>query len=120
VWILLLALEASPLSARIQCEKIPTPGRVKCEVEVRSSAGTIQWADVQVIRTGPLAAPLRGRVGPRDATSREDEVWRWALALVAKEKGSGEITARVRAVLCKDSRCVAHQVDITAPVDVGG
>jgi hypothetical protein len=66
-----------------------------------------------------FVTPLRGRIGPREATTREDDTWRWALALAARERGSGDVQARVRLVTCVGARCTPQQVAVTARVQVG-
>ena len=38
-------------------------------------------------KTPAFAGALRGRIGPHDATAHDADVWRWALALVARDKG---------------------------------
>ena len=96
------------------------PGRVRCEVEARVAPGeSIAGGDVVIVRTPPFVAALRGRIGPHDATTREAEVWRWALALAARERGSGEVEARVRLVVCRGATCTPRETPIAARVVVG-
>jgi hypothetical protein len=102
------------------CERVDAPGRVRCEVEARVAPGeSIAWGDVEIVKTPVLAAALRGRIGPHDATAREPEVWRWALALVAREKGTGDVQARVRLVVCKGRTCGPREVGVVGRVVVG-
>jgi hypothetical protein len=102
------------------CERVESPGRVRCEVEARVGAGeTITWGDVVIVKTPPFAAALRGRIGPHDATVHDPGVWRWALALVARDKGGGDVDARVRLVVCHDGRCAPSAVDVKGRVQVG-
>src|SRR5258708_7056589 len=78
------------------------PGRVRCEAEAHVASGeSIAAGDVIIVRTPTFIRALRGRIGPHDATTREAEVWRWSLALAAREKGSGDVEARVRLVVCR-------------------
>lgn len=79
----------------------------------------IDWGDVILISTPPFVAPLRGRIGPHDATQRDPGVWRWALALVARSKGSGTVEGRVRLVVCRRGVCTPHEVPVSVRVDVG-
>jgi hypothetical protein len=109
--------------ATLQCDHPTEPGRVRCAVEARARAGlTIQWGDVAIARAPEFAAPLKGRVGPRDATTKDDAVWRWTFALVAKSRGRGELRARVHLVVCEGDagdRCAPHVVDAVVPLVVG-
>jgi hypothetical protein len=112
--------DASSLRATMTCDRAETPGRVRCEVEARVGPGeSITWGDVVIQKTPPFAAALRGRIGPSDATAHDPLVWRWALALVAREKGGGDVEGRVRAVVCRDGKCVPDQVDVKARLLVG-
>jgi hypothetical protein len=106
--------------ATMTCERVDAPGRVRCDVEARVEGGeSISWGDVVITRTPAFAGALRGRIGPHDATTREAELWRWALALVAREKGSGDVEARVRVVVCKGEACTPREVPVKGRVVVG-
>ena len=106
--------------ATMTCERVDAPGRVRCDVEARVAAGeSISWGDVVITKTPAFVAPLRGRIGPHDATTHDAEVWRWALALVAREKGTGDVEARVRVVVCKGEACTPREVPVTGRVVVG-
>jgi hypothetical protein len=110
---------AAPL-ATMTCEHVAVPGRVRCEVEARVGPGeSISWGDVVLRRLPPFAAPLRGRIGPHDASVREPGFWRWAFALVAHEKGTGEVEGKVRVVVCRDKTCSARDVAVVGKVEVG-
>jgi hypothetical protein len=110
---------ASPGTA-MTCERVESPGRVRCEIEARAGPGeSISWGEVVLVRTPPFVSALRGRIGPHDATVREAEVWRWALALVAREKGSGEVEARVRLVVCRGDKCAPRSVAVVTRVTAG-
>jgi hypothetical protein len=114
--------EPAKLNVSLQCERATEPGRVKCSVEAKPALGDqIRWGDVQILQTPDFAQPLKGRIGPREATSRDDAVWRWSFAVVAKHAGSGAIVARVRALVCSDKeRCIPQSVEIQAVLQVGG
>jgi hypothetical protein len=102
------------------CEHVDAPGRVRCDVEARVAPGeSITWGDVEIVKTPAMAAALRGRIGPHDATTREPEVWRWALALVAREKGTGDVEGRVRLVVCKAGVCAPREIGVVGRVAVG-
>ena len=102
------------------CEHVDSPGRVRCDVEARVGPGeSIAWGDVVIARTPPFASALRGRISPHDATARDPDLWRWALALVAREKGTGDVEARVRLVVCKAGVCTPREVPVVGRVVVG-
>jgi hypothetical protein len=106
--------------ATMTCERVDAPGRVRCDVEARVASGeSISWGDVAITKTPPFVAPLRGRIGPHDATTHDADVWRWALALVAREKGSGDVEATVRVVVCKGEACTPREVPVKGRVVVG-
>jgi hypothetical protein len=89
-------------------------------VEARPPAGAvIKWADVEVLSTPPFAAPLRARVGPGEASVREEAGWHWTLALAARGRGTGEIGVRVRLVSCVHDACTPSEVSATAALAVG-
>lgn len=107
--------------ATMTCERVDGPGRVRCDVEARVAPGeSIQWGDVVITRTPAFASALRGRIGPQDATARDAEAWRWALALVARERGSGDVEGRVRLVVCRAAACATREVPMVGRVVVGG
>ena len=104
----------------MRCERADQPGRVRCEVEARVGEGeSITWGDVVLVSTPPFVGALRGRIGPHDATTRDADTWRWALALVARGKGTGDVQGRVRLVVCKDGTCTPREADVTGHVVVG-
>lgn len=106
--------------ATLTCQRVDSPGRVRCDVEARVEPGeTIAWGDVVILRTPPFVGALRGRIGPHDATAREADVWRWALALVAREKGAGDVEARVRLVVCRADKCAPREVPAVGRVVAG-
>jgi hypothetical protein len=110
---------SSELRASTNCEKPSGPGRFRCDVEVRVADGELQWADVEVVATADFILPLRGRLGPRDAASHERDIFRWSLGFVARTKGAGDVTARVRGVVCHGESCVPASVEVTSKVVVG-
>ena len=102
------------------CEHVAAPGRVRCEVEARVPAGhSISWGDVVLQRVPTFAIALRGRIGPHDASVREPGLWRWPFALVAREKGTGDVEGQVRIVVCRGKSCAAQDVAMVGRVEVG-
>ncbi len=104
----------------MSCEHVDGPGRVRCEVEARAPAETtITWGDVVLLETPPFVSALRGRIGPHDAVVHDPDLWRWALALVARQKGSGAVQARVRLITCRRGECVPSEAGVTGHVVAG-
>jgi hypothetical protein len=113
-------VDAGAPRATLTCDHVADTGRVRCEVEARVDAGeSIAWGDVVLLRTPPFATALRGRIGPHDAAVREPGLWRWTFALVARAKGVGELSGRVRVVVCRDQTCGAREVEVAGKVEVG-
>jgi len=103
------------------CERADAPGRVRCEVEAHAGAGeSLAWGDVVIVSTPPFASALRGRIGPHDTTTHEPDLWRWALALVAHSKGTGDVEARVRLVVCRAGKCLPREATVVGHLEVGG
>ncbi|HEY1691552.1 MAG TPA: hypothetical protein VGG39_05305 [Polyangiaceae bacterium] len=112
--------DAGASRVSMTCERVDGPGRVRCDVEARVGPGeTISWGDVVLTKTPPFVGALRGRIGPHDATAHDPDVWRWALALVARGRGSGEVEGRVRLVVCKAGTCVPREAPVSGRVVVG-
>jgi hypothetical protein len=114
------AEEPPRATAKVECARASEPGRVRCEIVARVPAGAVlKWADIVVTKTPPFATALRARVGPLDASAREDNVWRWAIALAARGRGAGELAVRVRVVSCVREACVPSELEARADVVVG-
>lgn len=112
--------DAGALRASMACDHADQPGRVRCEVEARVPPGqTIAWGDVVLLKVPPFVTVLRGRISPHDATARDPDIWRWALALVARERGQGDVEGKVRVVICQDGKCAPHEVPVGAHLVVG-
>jgi hypothetical protein len=92
---------------------------VRCDVELRASDAALRWADVEIVDVAPFLAPLRGRAGLREATTHEDDLWRWGLGLVARDRGEGDVIVRVRAVACRGEDCVPEETVTRGHVIVG-
>jgi hypothetical protein len=109
----------SPLQASIICEAPPTPGRFRCDVEVRAPGGKLSWGDVVVTKVDDFILPLRGRLGPHDAATHDEDLYRWSLGFVAKTRGVGDVTIRVRAVVCRGTECNPVETQVLGRVAVG-
>ncbi len=102
------------------CDRVDSPGRVRCEVEARVGPGqSIAWGDMVLVGTPPFVSALRGRIGPHDATVRDPEYWSWALAVVTRERGSGDVEARLRLVVCAEGHCAPRVVGVLGHVVAG-
>ena len=103
------------------CDRAGEPGRVRCTVEVHAVEGlVISWAEVEIVGVPEFAVPLRGRLGPSDAASKEPARWRFPLALASRRLGRGEVLARVRTVECNtDKRCVTREAIVKTEMVVG-
>ena len=102
------------------CPAADAPGRVLCTAEARPPLGSrVEWADVAIVSTPSFIVPLRGRMAPSDATETQNELWRFAFAIVAKQRGKGELVLRVRAVICEKDSCHPEEREVRVPVAVG-
>jgi hypothetical protein len=118
--LLLFSFNPEGLHATVDCPKIASPGRVRCELVASVDAPrAITWADVEVVRAPSSVLALKGRLGPGDATAKGDAAWRFGFALVAREAGASDVDLRVRAIVCEADRCVPRELDVTAHVVVG-
>lgn len=108
------------LAALAACPPADAPGRVKCSAELRVEAGArIAWADVVISSAPAFVVPLRGRMPPSDATETRDDLWKFAFAVVAKQRGHGELVLRARAVVCRGDACHPEEKEIRTVVSVG-
>ncbi|HKO92682.1 MAG TPA: hypothetical protein VJU61_16115, partial [Polyangiaceae bacterium] len=113
---------AAEFSARLQCQRRSTPGRVLCEAELEVQSGVLRWGDVLVLEAPEFARPLRSRVGPSALFMQSERRQRLQLALAAARDGTGSLRVRARGVVCPDAsgqscRAVSHE--LSAPVLVG-
>lgn len=111
----------SDVHASMQCDRASERGRVRCTAEVHIDGGrTLSWADVEILALPEFASALKGRIGPRDVLAHDETSTKWALGLVARRAGQGEVRARVRLVACEAKRCAPVTVEVRAEVVVGG
>ncbi len=112
----------SDFSARLTCQRRPTPGRVVCEAELEVESGVLSWGDVLVLEAPPFALPLRSRVGQSAVVMQTAQRQRLQLALATTDAGQGTLKVRARAVLCPDATgqgCRAAVREAEALVSVG-
>jgi hypothetical protein len=114
------SLSAGPHEGVLACEAATRPGRVRCEARVYVANGeSITWGDVVLLETPPFLVPLRGRVGPHDATVRTPMTWRWEFALVARATGDGDVVGRARLVVCREKTCQPRELPLVGHVAIG-
>jgi hypothetical protein len=119
MWLLLLTqLMGASLSVKLECERLLAPGRLRCTVETASTAA-IQWADLQIVETPAFLQPLRGRLALSEGEVRQPQGIRWQFAAVAKSAAEGDMTVRVRALVCNADQCLPETALATAHVVVG-
>lgn len=89
------------VEASLRCDRVLEPGRVRCRAFARAPVGReIAWADVVLLSVPEFATALKARIGPGDVVFQDATTFRWELGLVVRRKGEGEVSARVRVVLC--------------------
>jgi hypothetical protein len=111
---------APSVQAVMTCERATRPGRVRCDVEARvDGAETLRWGDVQILEVPETVIPLRGRIGPGDATVREPNLWRWEFAVIARSPGEATLSGQARLVLCRRDACMPHVVPVRGVLRVG-
>jgi hypothetical protein len=93
--------EPGDFVAQLSCQPRVGKGRVLCEATLHVGSGRLTWADAIVVTTPTFASTLRDRVGIRTASQREDDRIVLPFALVAQSTGTGEVTAKARAVWCR-------------------
>jgi hypothetical protein len=116
------SLAAPEFSARLQCQRRSTPGRVLCEAELEVTSGVLRWGDVLVLEAPEFARPLRARVGQSALFMQSERRQRLQLALAATHDGTGSLKVRARGVVCPDTsgqNCRAVSHELSAPVLIG-
>lgn len=99
-WILGALLLATParadaplLHASASCTPANKPGRIRCRAVLelpldRVATTKIAWSEVRVVSSDAPITPLRGRLGPLDAETRDDGRVVWAFSVAAETTGS--------------------------------
>ncbi len=107
-------MTGDPLHLEASCAPVVGKGRIRCTLAVESTHA-IRWAEIVVRESPSFADPLRGRVGPLEASLRTNRSWKWEFAFAGLKKGEGETLIEVRAVTCEGERCLPQ----TASLRVG-
>jgi hypothetical protein len=95
---------ASPIFATATCTPASKPGRIRCravlELPLEATAGRrISWGELRIVRADPDVTPLRGRLGPLDAETRDDARIVWSFSVAAAEPGEHRMTVRLIATI---------------------
>jgi hypothetical protein len=112
------------MTAELTCRAEAAPGRVLCELRYRAGSGArLVWADALVTAAPEFVRPLRSRVTPERFTAAGNAERQLSLAFVAAESGTGQVTVRARAVVCRglgdQERCRPESQDAQAEIRVG-
>ena len=83
--------------ASATCAPASKPGRIRCRAVIelpldRASASTLSWGELRVVQTDDGLAPLRGRLGPLDAETRDDGRIAWTFSVAAASIGERSMT----------------------------
>ena len=125
LFIALPAWAAGPdMRAELLCRPEAAPGRVLCELTYRASPGAhLVWADALVTAAPDFVRPLRSRVTPERFKEVDQAERKLTLAFVAAKGGTGFVTVRARAVVCRGAgvqeRCRPEGQEARAEIRVG-
>jgi hypothetical protein len=107
------------IRATVVCDASIGPGRVRCTADAAVPGAEIRWADVEIVDSPAFITPLKGRLPPSDAVRRSGDAWLFGFAVVARERGQGELIIRVRVVACQGGTCVPLLGSAKVNVKVG-
>ena len=93
-----------PIYATATCAPASKPGRIRCRAVVElplESAGTrrIAWGELRVVKVDPDLEPLRGRLGPLDAETRDDGRIAWTFSVASPKAGDRSMTVKLLATI---------------------
>ena len=100
-----LSADAPPtVFATATCTPASKPGRIKCravlELPIEVAAKRrIAWGELVVVSAGAGISPLRGRLGPLDAETRDDARIAWSFSVAAAEAGDRTMEVALRGAL---------------------
>jgi hypothetical protein len=115
------ASEPPLLHASASCTPANKPGRIRCRAVLelpldQTSKKKIAWSEVRVVSSDPSVTPLRGRLGPLDAETRDDARVVWSFSVAAE--GFGDRTMRVRLLATLESKPQGTPVLVDQALDV--
>jgi len=116
--------EEPGMRAELSCRAEAAPGRVLCEVKYSAGSGArLVWADALVTAAPAFVRPLRSRVTPERFAAAGSAERKLSLAFVAAKSGTGQVTVRARAVVCRglgeQERCRPESQEARAEIRVG-
>jgi hypothetical protein len=100
-----LSADAAPtVFATATCTPASKPGRIKCravlELPIEAAAKRrLAWGELVVVSAGAGISPLRGRLGPLDAETRDDARIAWSFSVAAAEVGERTMVVALRGTL---------------------
>lgn len=107
-----LAIDASPsraepspaVYASVSCAAASKPGRIRCRAVLElplDEAGkrTLSWGELSITAAGEGVTPLRGRLGPLDAETRDDARITWTFSVAAAHVGERKLEVTLRGTL---------------------
>ena len=94
--------EAPLAHASASCTPANKPGRIRCRAVIEvplAATNRITWSEVRIVSSDASVTPLRGRLGPLDAESRDDGRVVWNFSVAASEVGDRSMRVRLLATL---------------------
>lgn len=112
------ATEPPPLHAAATCAPASKPGRIRCRAVLelpleRAGRARIAWAELRISGGSPSVVPLRGRLGPLDAETRDDARLVWSFSVAAS--ASGQLPMDLRLLATVEARPATGQTGPTGP-----
>ncbi len=94
--------EAPLAHASATCTPANKPGRIRCRAVLElplSATNRIAWSELRVASSDPSVTPLRGRLGPLDAETRDESRVVWSFSVAAADVGDRSMRVRMLATL---------------------
>ncbi len=117
------------MHASASCTPASKPGRIRCRavLELPLDAATTQrlaWAELRITAADASVTPLRGRLGPLDAESRDDGRVAWTFSVAASAVGDRTMMVRLSTVVepksgaphTTSATLVEHRIDVLVRV----
>jgi hypothetical protein len=94
----------APLYATASCTPASKPGRIRCRAVVElpleaSTSRRLAWGELRIVKADPDLEPLRGRLGPLDAETREDGRIAWTFSVASTKPGDRSMTVKLLATI---------------------
>jgi hypothetical protein len=110
-WIVAFVLFAAParadapiVHATASCTPSNKPGRIRCRAVLelpldRVATTKIAWSEARIVSADPAVTPLRGRLGPLDAETRDDARVVWSFSVASETAGDRSMRVRLLATV---------------------